>query len=89
LVRLLKDRGWWDWLRDLSGRLPLTTVGLFLAPVALVQPLIVTELIFALPLAAHYGGKRLGVREWTGVMFVAGGSQRSSSSAARPATAVI
>lgn len=40
---------------------------------ALVQPLIVTELIFALPIAARLRGARLGKREWLGAFAVAGG----------------
>lgn len=73
MVRLLKDRGWWIGFATSVGGYGLQAVGLFLAPVALVQPLIVTELIFALPLAARIGGKRLGMREWFGVLCVAGG----------------
>ena len=48
-------------------------MALFLAPVVLVQPLIVTELLFALPLAAWWAGARLGLREWTGAVLVAAG----------------
>ena len=36
----------------------------------LVQPLIVAELLFALPLAAAVGGSRLGRHEWTGAVLV-------------------
>jgi drug/metabolite transporter (DMT)-like permease len=46
---------------------------LFLAPVVLVQPLIVTELLFALPLAAALNGTRLGAREWLGAGMIAAG----------------
>ena len=73
LVRLLKDRQWWVGFATSVGGYGLQAVGLFLAPVALVQPLIVTELLFALPLAAYYGGKHLGLREWIGVLIVSGG----------------
>jgi len=73
LMRLLKDRQWWIGFATSVGGYGLQAVGLFLAPVALVQPLIVTELLFALPLAAHYGGKHLRLREWFGVLTVAGG----------------
>jgi drug/metabolite transporter (DMT)-like permease len=51
----------------------LQAVALFLAPVVLVQPLIVTELLFALPIAAALRGVRLGRREWCGAILVAGG----------------
>jgi len=73
LVRLLKDRQWWIGFATSFGGFGLQAVSLFLAPVALVQPIIVTELLFALPLAAYYGGKHLGLREWAGVLIVAGG----------------
>jgi drug/metabolite transporter (DMT)-like permease len=51
----------------------LQALALSLAPIVLVQPLIVTELIFALPLAAWASGVRLGRREWSGALLVAGG----------------
>src|ERR1700749_539879 len=73
LVRLGKDRGWLIGLATSVGGYGLQAVGLFLAPVVLVQPLIVTELLFALPLAAWWAGARLGLREWTGAGFVAAG----------------
>lgn len=40
---------------------------------AVVQPLIVTELLFAIPLSARLQHKRLGAREWCGAVAVAGG----------------
>lgn len=40
---------------------------------AVVQPLIVTELIFAIPLSARIRGRRVGPREWGGAVAVAGG----------------
>lgn len=40
---------------------------------AVVQPLIVTELIFAIPLSARLRGRRIGAREWLGALAVAGG----------------
>jgi drug/metabolite transporter (DMT)-like permease len=73
MVRLMRDRQWLIGFATSVGGYGLQAVGLFIAPVALVQPLIVTELLFALPLAAHYGGRRLGPREWAGVLVVAGG----------------
>jgi drug/metabolite transporter (DMT)-like permease len=73
LVRLLKDRGWLIGLATSVGGYGLQAVSLFLAPVVLVQPLIVTELLFALPLAAWYAGRRLRLREWSGALLVASG----------------
>ena len=42
-------------------------------PLALVQPLIVTELIFAIPISVRLHGMRLHRREWAGALAVAGG----------------
>lgn len=58
------------WLAGLGASIigfALEATALAIAPVVLVQPLIVAELLFALPLAAAAGGSRLGRREWTGV----------------------
>jgi drug/metabolite transporter (DMT)-like permease len=73
LVRLARSRKWLIGLATAVGGFGLQAVALFLAPVVLVQPLIVTELLFALPLAAWYAGARLHAREWIGAVLVAGG----------------
>ena len=73
LLRLLRDRLWLTGLAASVMGYALQAVALFLAPVVLVQPLIVTELLFALPLAAMLGGRRLGRREWAGAGLVAAG----------------
>ena len=65
-----------EWLVGLATSVlgfALQALALYLAPVVLVQPLIVAELVFALPLAARLRGVRLGRREWTGIVAVAGG----------------
>jgi drug/metabolite transporter (DMT)-like permease len=73
LIRLLRDPLWiLGFFASVAGY-GMQAVALYLAPVVLVQPLIVTELIFALPLAAWHGGRRLGLREWAGVVLVAAG----------------
>lgn len=64
------------WLAGLAASIvgfALEAVALDLAPVLLVQPLVVSEMLFALPLAALAGGRRLGRREWTGAVLVAAG----------------
>jgi drug/metabolite transporter (DMT)-like permease len=73
LIRLVRDRGWLIGLATSIAGFGLQAVSLFLAPVVLVQPLIVTELLFALPLAAWHAGRRLRAREWCGALLVAGG----------------
>jgi drug/metabolite transporter (DMT)-like permease len=73
LKRLVRDRQWLIGFATSVGGYGLQAVALFVAPVVLVQPLIVSELLFALPLAAYWGGRRLGAREWAGILCVAGG----------------
>ena len=73
MVRLIGDP---LWLAGLVGSVlgfGLQAVALYLAPVVFVQPLIVTELLFALPLAAAHSHVRLGRREWAGAFLVAAG----------------
>jgi drug/metabolite transporter (DMT)-like permease len=73
LMSLLRDRIWLIGLLASVIGYGLQAAALFLAPVVLVQPLIVTELLFALPLAAALKGARLGAREWVGAGLVAAG----------------
>lgn len=64
------------WLIGLAASIVgfgLEATALSMAPVVLVQPLIVAELPFALPLAAFVAGRRLGQREWTGILLVTAG----------------
>jgi drug/metabolite transporter (DMT)-like permease len=73
LARLVRSR---LWLAGLAGSVigyTLQAIALFLAPVVLVQPVIVTELLFALAIAAALAGVRLGPREWSGATLVAAG----------------
>lgn len=61
------------WLAGLGAAVVgfgLQAVALGIAPVVVVQPLIVSELLFALPLAAFTNGVRLRAREWTGAAMV-------------------
>lgn len=48
-------------------------LALALGPVALVQPMITTELVFAVPVAGLLSTNRPGWREWSGVLLVTGG----------------
>jgi len=73
MARILRQPRWLGGLFSSMVGFTLEAVALALAPVVLVQPLIVAELLFALPLAAHVGGLRLGRREWLGAVLVAGG----------------
>src|SRR5207248_9854940 len=51
----------------------LQALALAFGPIALVQPLAVTGVMLAIPLAAHLRGNRLGRREWAGTVAVAAG----------------
>lgn len=73
VARLARDPLWLAGLLASIGGFGLEAVALDMAPVVLVQPLIVAELLFALPLGALAAGSRLGRREWTGAVAVAGG----------------
>jgi drug/metabolite transporter (DMT)-like permease len=70
LVRLGTDPLWLAGLGASIVGFALEATALAVAPVVLVQPLIVAELLFALPLAAAVGGRRLGRREWAGAVLV-------------------
>jgi drug/metabolite transporter (DMT)-like permease len=64
------------WLIGIAGdffSFALQALALAFGPLALVQPLAVTGLLFAIPLAVRLRGRRLGLREWSGTVGVAGG----------------
>jgi hypothetical protein len=73
LLRLVRDKEWLGGLLASVVGYGCQAAALFLAPILLVQPLIVTELLFALPLAAARAGVALQRREWTGAGLVAAG----------------
>jgi drug/metabolite transporter (DMT)-like permease len=73
LLGLLRNKIWVLGLVVSAMGFALQAVALSLAPVLLVQPLIVTELLFALPLAAARAGVRLRTRDYAGAALVAGG----------------
>ena len=73
LVRVARDPLWLVGLVASILGFGLEAAALSVAPVVLVQPLIVAELPLALPLAAVIAGRRLGGAEWTGVAMVAVG----------------
>ena len=73
LLRLVRQPLWLAGLGASVVGFGFQAAALWLAPVMLVQPLIVAELLFALPLAAVTAGGRLGRREWTGALLVTSG----------------
>jgi drug/metabolite transporter (DMT)-like permease len=73
LLKLLRDPAWLRGLAASAVGYGCQAVALYLAPILLVQPLIVAELLFALPMAASLAGVRLHRREWIGAVLVAAG----------------
>ena len=51
----------------------MQALALAFGPLALVQPLLVTGILFAVPLAVRRRGRRLGPREWAGTVSVGAG----------------
>ena len=73
LFRLVSEPLWIAGLAASIIGFVFEAIALSMAPVVLVQPLIVAELPFALPLAALAAGRRLGRREWMGIVLVTAG----------------
>jgi drug/metabolite transporter (DMT)-like permease len=73
LVRVARDPLWLIGLVASVMGFGLEATALAVAPVVLVQPLIVAELPLALPLAALVVGRRLGRHEWSGIAMVTAG----------------
>ncbi len=73
LVRVARDPLWLIGLVASILGFALEATALSMAPVVLVQPLVVAELPLALPLAALVAGRRLGRPEWTGIVMVSAG----------------
>lgn len=64
------------WLLGIAGdflSFAIQALALAFGPLALVQPLAVSGLLFAVPLAVRYRGRRLGPPEWFGTVAVAAG----------------
>jgi drug/metabolite transporter (DMT)-like permease len=55
------------------GSFALQALALAFGPIALVQPLLVTGVLFAVPIAVRLRGMRLHLQEWAGTLAVAGG----------------
>lgn len=70
LVSLAKRPLWLLGLALDGGGFALQAWALSLGPVAIVQPVLVTSLLFALPLGVKYTGQRIGRNEWIGAVVV-------------------
>ena len=73
IADLLRRRAWLLGMGCVLLGFAFQATALSLAPVAVVEPLIATELVLALPLASGFGKRRLGVREWLGAAAVSAG----------------
>lgn len=64
------------WLLGIAfavGSYGLEALALSYGPLVLVQPLIVTELLFALPISVRWAGSSMSRRDWLGTLAVGGG----------------
>ncbi len=73
IADLLRRRKWLAGIGFLLAGFGLQALALSYGPVALVQPIIVTELAFAIPLAIWRRHRRAGHREWIGIACVIAG----------------
>ncbi|MBB5915747.1 drug/metabolite transporter (DMT)-like permease [Nocardia transvalensis] len=64
LARLVRSPRWWAGIVGDAGGFAFQVAALALGSVLVVQPILVTALVFALPLAAHYSGRRVSARMW-------------------------
>lgn len=82
LVDLARDGMWWLGIGFAFLSYVLESVALAYGPLVLVQPLIVTELLFALPISISWRGMRMSGREWFGTGLVTAGLALGLASAA-------
>ena len=72
IADLVRHRNWLIGMACVLIGFALEAMALSFAPVAVVEPLIATELVLALPIASRLRKRRLGWREW----LRRGGSKR-------------
>ena len=73
LLRLVRSRRWWAGTAGDTAAYVVQAVALVLGSVLLVQPLLVTSLLFALPLESRRSGRRVPTpqRRWSASLVVA------------------
>ncbi|MFE3104395.1 DMT family transporter [Nocardia tengchongensis] len=64
VAKLIRNPRWLAGLIGDAGGFAFQVVALALGSVLVVQPILVTALVFALPLAAHYSGRRVTAVMW-------------------------
>ena len=83
LRRLARQPGWLGGIALALLAYGFQSLALAFGPLSLAQPLIVSEMVFAIPLSARLQRMRLTTREWLGVAAVTGGLV-AALSGARP-----
>ena len=81
LLHLARDRIWLAGIAAAGVSYGLQGLALTFGPLALVQPLIVSELVFAVPISVRMRGLRLQKRDWLAVGVVVAGLALSIVSA--------
>ncbi len=70
-LRLLRDKTWWLGSLVAAGGFGLQAAALGFGSVLLVQALLVTSLLFALPLSARFAGRRITRSQWMWAVLLA------------------
>lgn len=73
ILSLLKNKKWLAGIGTAFGSYGFQAVALATGPLALVQPLIVSELLFAVPISIRIRGVKLGRKEWIAIVAVIAG----------------
>ncbi len=73
LGRLARRRRWLAGLALAAAGYGLQALALTYGPLALVAPVVATDLLFALPVAARWAGRPMRPRDWAGCGLAAGG----------------
>lgn len=73
LLDLARDRRWLAGIGATAGSFLFKAIALAFGPLTLVQPLVVSELLFAVPVSIRRHDLRMGAREWLGILAVGGG----------------
>lgn len=71
VLDLLRRKAWLAGVGSMVLAYVFQAVALGFGPVAVVEPIVASELIFAVPIAVHRAGRRPGRREWAGMMSAA------------------
>lgn len=73
IVDLARHPSWLAGIGLAGASYGLQALALSASPLAVVQPLLVSELVFAIPVSARLQGRRLGVQAWLGLVAVSAG----------------